>query len=187
MRMILTAVMAALLSAACSEGGNKPVPRRRAYPRVEIPDTVMLQAEGMPLHMPVNAGAVVESPRPGWLDVTYPGLGAQLHITFTGVNSAAELAAVKANRMERLSLNAGERGGDAREYVNDYGFDIYVLRTDGSATPVQFLATDDSAWVVSGVAYFGTHPGSGAVDSLRPMVDAVERDIVKSLDALCHR
>lgn len=184
---VIVATAALMLTGGCTEREQKPVPRRRAYPRVELPDTTMQPAPGVPLVMPVNSSAKVSSRQAGWLDVTYPSLGATLHVTFTPINSREELEAVKANRMQRLLLNAGERGGEGSEYMNEHGFDIYLLRAEGVATPVQFLATDDSAWVVSGAAYFDMAPGPGAVDSLRPMVDAVERDVIKSLDGLCRR
>lgn len=185
-RFFVAAVLAALMT-GCGSDERKPVPRRKAYARVELPDTAMRAADDTPLHMPVNASARTECPRPGWLDISYPTLGATVHVTFTKAAGIEELERVKANRMQRLMLNAGEEESESGEFSNGHGFNIYIMKSEGVATPIQFLATDDSAWVVSGAAYFNIKPGPGAVDSLRPMVDAVERDILKSMGDLCHK
>ena len=185
--LIMVCVFFSVALVGCGEREQKAVPRRKAYARVELPDTVMRTADGTPLRMMVNASALTSIPRPGWLDIAYPTLGATVHVTFTETQGIEELEAVKTNRMERLMLNAGEGESESGEYSNGHGFNIYIMKSEGTATPVQFLATDDSAWVVSGAAYFDVNPGPGAVDSLRPMVEAVERDIVESLSSLCHK
>lgn len=183
---IIIAVVAAIV-AGCGHKEPAPVPRRRAFVRVELPDTAMRPVTGIPLHMLVNASAQASSPRPGWLDIVYPTLGATLHLTFTEAHGLQELEAVKANRMQRLMLNAGEGESESAEFSNGHGFNIYIMKAEGTSTPLQFLATDDSAWVVSGAAYFDVKPGPATVDSLSPMVDAVQRDILESLGSLCHR
>lgn len=181
------AAAVAVIAGGCGGKEPKPVPRQRAYVRVPLPDTVMRAAEDVPLHFVVNASARTECRRAGWLDISYPTLGATVHVSFTRAAGYEELESVKANRMERLLLNAGYGASESVEFSNGRGFNVYMMRSEGSATPVQFVATDDSVWVVSGVAYFDVKPGPGAVDSLRPMVDAVERDIVESMSSLCRK
>lgn len=185
--IVSTAAAVCMLAGGCGGKEQKPVPRQRAYVRVTLPDTVMRAADDVPLHLMVNASALTRCPRPGWLDISYPGLGATVHVSFSRATGVEELEAVKANRMERLLLNAGNGESESAEFSNGRGFNIYMMRSEGSATPVQFLATDDSVWVVSGAVYFDVKPGPGAVDSLRPMVDAVERDIVESMSSLCQK
>lgn len=94
------------------------------------------------------------------------------------------MKAVKENRMERLVLNSGDRPSEHTEFINPNGFSVLMARTDGSTTPIQFLATDDSAWVVSGAVYFADPSATTAVDSIRPIADAISDDLFRALRQL---
>lgn len=78
-------------------------------------------------------------------------------------------------------LNNGDLPAHNTEWRNAAGWDVLVAVTPGSSTPVQFFATDDSAMVVSGAAFFGK---ATPIDSVQPYVDAVRDDIVRSMNAL---
>ena len=175
--------LVALAAAACTKQPAVEIPLPHAYPRPALPDTAMVAAPDAPLHFLVNSQAVVSSPRPGWLDVAYPQLGATVHITFSRTD-ASEIETVKENRMERLILNAGERPTDFAEFTNNAGFNVLLAQTDGATTPIQFLATDNTAWVASGAVYFASPDATTAVDSLRPMLTAIRRDLARALQAL---
>lgn len=185
---IIAIILPTMLAGCTGRGDDNIVPRRTAYPRPALPDTAMAATGCAPgLYLEANARAVIESPRPGWINVAYPGLGARIHITVTPV-TAADVADVRANRMQRLSLNEGDRRSEHREWTNAAGFDILVARTEASSTPLQFLATDDSSAVVSGAVYFADPAvaTTESADSIRPILDAIERDIATSLSRLRH-
>lgn len=175
----------ALLAAACSapDDATTAVPRIHAYPRLQLPDSAMTPTEGTPLRFDINTAATASRPRPDWLDVAYPTLGITLHISFTHA-PAPEIPAVMDNRMERLMLNAGNAELKMAESTNAAGFDIALAEAPGAATPLQFLATDHEEWVVSGAAYLADPMSAAAVDSLRPAIEAVRRDIARSLSTL---
>lgn len=184
------AVAALVALASCSAGDDadrRAVPRRTAYPRLRLPDTVMAPVADFPALLEVNAQAAVTSPRPGWLNVAYPALGAVLHITYTA-SAPPEIDEVKANRMRRLMLNAGDRPSRQSEFVNPAGFDILMIRTESSSTPLQFVATDDSTAVVSGAVYFSDPAVARTenTDSIAPAIDAIERDLAVTLARLDH-
>lgn len=178
--------IAAALVAGCNGNTGNSFPRPTAYPRPNLPDTLMVSVTDAPLYFTVNAEAVVSSPRAGWFDVAYPMLGATVHVTFTDITSD-NIDKVKENRMERLMLNAGDRPVDFSEFTNTAGFDIVVASAEGSLTPVQFLATDDSLWVISGSAYFSSPGAAIAIDSIRPMVKAISRDLYRTLNELSYK
>ena len=188
-RIFLTAIMLFAMLAGCTgRRDDNIVPRRTAYPRPALPDTAMTATDCTPgLHLEANACAVIESPRPGWINVSYPTLGARIHITVTQT-TAADVATVRANRLQRLMLNEGDRRSEHREWTNPAGFDILMARSEASSTPLQFLATDDSTAVVSGAVYFADPAvaTTESADSIRPVLDALERDIVTSLSRLHH-
>lgn len=179
--MRLWPVLAAVLScvAACSDA-PAPVPRRTAYPRVAAVDSVSRAVDSLPVYFEVSRSACVSRPAEGWLDVSYPMYGATAHVTFSEATGAA-LDGVRANRMERAMLNAGGLPTDRREWRNAAGFDIMTMRTDGCSTPFQFMATDGHLVVVSGAVYFASPQAVMNTDSIAPMLEAMEADIVRAL------
>ena len=91
---------AAILLWGCTGKEQRAVPRRPAYPRVEaFRDTVKEVRAGNYL-LSVNACATVTEPREGWLDVSYPGYGAVLHLTATEAPTPESLAAAVDNRLQ---------------------------------------------------------------------------------------
>lgn len=177
-------VSLALAAASCGGQADTAVPRRTAYPRMRLLDTAMTTVEAVPgVTVQVNAGARTSSPRPGWLDVAYPAYGATMHITVTDATPAT-VDGIKANRMERVVLNAGGLPGRQAEWVTPGGFGVMTLRTDCSSTPLQFPATDDSAVVVSGAVYFADPAATASADSIAPVVEALEGDIRRMLNNL---
>lgn len=181
--IIMTLTMLAL--AACGNGDavRKPVPRRYAYHRVELPDTVMAPAKDFPAYLPVNAAAEVSSERPGWLTVAYPGLNAAFHITYTAT-TPADVTEILANRHQRMSLNSGDHPVELMQMQNEAGLSVIATRTEGIATPLQFIATDHRSMVVSGALYLSDPGAPEAVDSMRPIIDALQRDLNAALDSL---
>ncbi len=183
LRQVSMAVaVAAVMIVACVACGRSDagIPRRLAYPRPVLLDTAMRSVAGLPVHFEVNAAATDTCPQSDWLDVVYSTYGTTLHVTFSRTD-AAHIAEVKSNRMERMMLNNGDLPAHNTEWRNAAGWDVLVAVTLGSSTPVQFFATDDSAMVVSGAAFFGK---ATPIDSVKPYVDAVRDDIVRSMNVL---
>jgi len=179
---------AALLAAGCRRA-PVAVPRRTAYPRIAEHDTAMrrLGTDTLPgLDFAVNAAAVLASERPGWLDIRYPDYGATVHITLTRARGP-QLAEVRANRLERLMLNIGDRPARRGEWVNEAGVDILETYSVPAAIPYQFLATDGEGYVLSGALYFADPRAAAEADSIRPMAEAIAADIHRALISLDAR
>lgn len=182
-RIIVMSVLALAIVLPACRREPAAVPRRTAYARVAVLDSAAEPVPDFPLYFPLSRSARVSSPRPLWLDVAYPDYGATAHITLTLADGEA-LDRVKANRLERLMLNAGDRPGRRSEWLTPAGYDVLTLYTDGSATPWQFVATDDSSAVLSGAVYFADPAAVANADSLAPMVDAIAADITAALNAM---
>ncbi len=181
MRVIIAAMASLMmLTIAACRGSETPIPRRTAYPRPALLDTVMTAAPDLPLYFPVNAQAKISSPGKGWLDVVYPSYGATLHVSFTQV-SPSTLEEVKHNRMERLMLNCGDLTTENSEFTNPAGYSILATYTEGANTPLQFVATDNISIVVSGAIYLSDPNAPAAVDSIAPIIDALQGDLIRSL------
>lgn len=186
----IVAICSVVALASCTGTHNRQatpgLPFPKAYPRPNLPDTTLISAADTPLHFMVNAEADLSSPRDGWLDINYPTLDATVHVTFTSAD-APQIEAVKENRMERLMLNAGDRFTDFKEFSNPAGFNILTAYTENSSTPLQFLATDNRAWVVSGVVYFHNPKASTSLDSVKPMIRAINYDLTRALNEMDYR
>lgn len=178
------AIALATSGAGCSGKADTqaPIPRRTAYPRPQLPDTVLAAADGLPLKFEVNTQAATELPRPDWLNIRYPMLRATIHVTFTAAADSSTLDEVRRNRMQRLMLNAGDKPSNHTEFTNPDGFDVLIVETEGISTPLQFLASGPDRWVVSGAAYLDSY--NAAADSLRPIIQAIRHDIYRAMQHL---
>lgn len=176
----------ALLVTACG-GDRPPVPRPRAFHRIEIPAAVYdtITAGGLTL-LTNSAARIIEKPAEGnskWIDITYPGMGnATVFCSITEVTPSTA-AAVTDNRLERMALNSGGNRSELTEFITPSGFSCRLMTTpSGTATPVQFLAVGEST-VVSGVLMVNVATGFRP-DSIAPVVDAVGRDMITLMSNL---
>lgn len=183
--------LAALLVAvaACgSRGDNQVVPRPVAYPRVEIPDSAYKTVHVGALNLLVNGAArvkVTPVEEGAWVDVSYPVFSSpRMCLTLTECGPE-RLGAVIANRSERERLNLGGQRYELTELTVPGGWECTMSVARGSmTTPVQILAHDGSR-VLSGALVLSV-PDSLMTDpaAVRPVVDAVARDMIVMLKAL---
>lgn len=162
------------------------VPRRLAYPRLQLPDSAYVSPAGLPLGMEINREAtfnIEQHDESGdWVTVSYDIADAEIYYTFTPVTEAT-VAGVIDNRLERLSLNLGGNSAELTEFITPEGLAVRIIEGGSATTPVQFLATDNSSLVVSGSAFVPALD-SATRDSLAPVVGILRRDIIKSLVSL---
>ncbi len=175
----------ALHSCASGGGGDTPVPRPVAYPRITLCDTVYASPAGFPLHFEVNTGATLvadstaSSGQGLWFDIRYPSYKATLHCTLTTVGDTAARNAVIQNRVERISLNIADRHTDITDMTNPHGYTARIYRSPYAAvTPLQFLASTQHS-IVSGALMFDTIYQSP--DSAMPVIEAIERDLIHAI------
>lgn len=185
MRTVRIAVLAltAVMASACGRSDDSAVPRRTAYPRLELyaDSTVTASIDGVTFD--INAGADTAALRDGWLDIAYPRYNAVIHVTVRRLASPEELEEAIANRVQRMSLNLGERTAVASDFENEAGFTCRTLTSlDGGPTPVQFMAYRADGSLVSGVADI-SGPSEPA-DSIGPTVRALAADAETLLKSL---
>ena len=176
-------IIMALALTGCVGAGDRPaaVPRQRAYPRVELyPAAYSPYGIGSVVLM-VNDSARVEADGL-WVDLVYPAYGLTVNCTVTPVTPST-VVSVLDNRTERMALNAGGSYGEITRLTTDGGSFAALLTTRAGTgmTPVQFIATDSVAYVLSGAATFSMPVDP---DSIRPVVDAVSADMLYLLKKL---
>lgn len=182
-------IFAAFLT-ACTGGENDPVaiPRRHAFPRIELPDSSFVVVQSSPLNMQINRSAVASrtcrDDSTVWVTVVYPGLSAEIYFTFTPVDHTT-VDDVIDNRVERIALNLGDNAAEMTDFTTRGGLSAKIVSGASVTTPVQFIATDRRSVVVSGSAYLsGLSPSTR--DSLAPVIAMLRRDIFHTLSTLSN-
>ncbi len=182
--------LALLLACGCTgnSGQDNPVPRPRAFHRIEIPaaeyDTMVVDGG---VTLVTNSAARVFRKRPDgpstWVDIIYPTLGgATIYCSVTPVTENT-VSRVVDNRLERMALNSGGNPGELLEFSTPAGYDCRILVTgSGTATPVQFIAVSPRD-VVTGTLMVNVVDGFQP-DSIGPVVDCVTRDVETLLRSL---
>lgn len=192
-KYLLLTILTCILTACHGQGesdGTPAVPRRHAYPRIELPDSSFSYIDDTVtgIAIAVNSSATyqtrrAENSRAPFIDVTYPGLNAQIYFTITPVDESI-VAKVIDNRMERISLNLGGADAELIEFDSPAGFENKMIVSRGDiSTPVQFIATDGHTAVVSGAA-FVKDASTATADSIAPIVAMLRRDIMHALKTL---
>lgn len=175
-----------ILTGDCSgKRADNAVPRRTAYPRVELYDSAYRQAaDSLPLVLMVNDSATVDIARHGdeatWIDVRYPRYGAVLRLTLSRLDKGALLKAI-ANRYERMALNAGGLPSTVTTLTAPDGLSSEIVETPGAmVTPLQIIATDSTSLLLTGALEMPPASADGDNDAERymPVVKGVERDLM---------
>ena len=187
---VISGTIAAMLwLGGCSTGDRKAdaVPRPVAYPRVaELNDTYYVP-DSIALRFAINAGTRLAVKSPYWFDVEYPDYGATVFVTITKTTPDS-LAAVITNRRERVMLNVGDVETVEGVECNSPEFNSYIYRSPSArSTPLQFISSDGRSTVVSGTVFFGGVAPDAPVDSLAPMVEQIQSDLIYSLNGLAKR
>lgn len=161
---------------SCRQKDADVTPRRYAYPRIEAYDSTYRRVTVGPVSIEVNAAALTDSPKDGWLDIRYPRYGATIYIS---ANRTDDLPGALANRRQRISLNLGGARAVTHNFVSG-DFDCEVVESvDAGATPVQMLAVSPNGLIISGSANIsGT---TTPADSIRPIVTALTHDAMHIL------
>lgn len=187
------AIVTSLAFSDCSGDSNANMPRQKAYPRITTHDSTFTPLASSPLHFEISTAAKItlDSINTGnstgennrWLNISYDDYNAVIYCTFTPVDTSS-IDDVIANRTERMALNVGGNTSELTELTNANGFTSHILSSlESSATPVQFLSTDGNDWVVTGALHF-TNATTTDIDSLKPVVNVIKRDIIHSLKTI---
>lgn len=180
-QVILTVVLG-----ACSgkRGNDAAIPRRQAYPRIEMPAPRYCPVVSAGITLWVNSSIdSIATGDDGWITAFYPRHLGTLYVTVNNLSGDEASAAID-NRVERLSMNTGGAPTEIEQVENPAGLDARLIVTpSGSPTPVQFIATDHRRLLVSGTILL-PDAATAPADSLAPVVDMLRRDITHLLVTL---
>ncbi len=185
------ALLFIVLTEDCSGNGNtSAVPRRTAYPRIELYDSTFHDASAeLYAILMVNDSAQTDitshSPEATWIDVRYPRYGATLRLTLSCLSGKALHEAI-ANRSERIALNAGGMQSTVTQLTSAENISSEIITTPGAmVTPLQIIATDSSSILLTGALEM---PASAeSAEYYDPIVKGVERDLIHMAKHLAKR
>lgn len=179
--VMLLLLLLLVLLAGCGRERPVAVPRPLAWPRVATYSAAYHAEEafGGRLTLMVNDSARVTHPAEMWADIIYPAYGLTVNATLTPFGPG-----VMENRSERMALNLGGASAELTRLTTPGGWHATLVSAPSAGlTPLQFLATDSARYVLSGTvtpAYDSTAP----VDSVMPLLRALEADLIHMLKEL---
>jgi gliding motility-associated lipoprotein GldD len=190
LKKILILTIPFLLLIGCDE---KYTPKPREYFRIDFPEKKYHPLQpGFPYQfdIPDYAEIIADSDnpdQPNWINVSVPANKAEIHISYYDIpnqknsgrlvlnkfmEEAHELAykhAMKADAIqERVFMNPAK---------NVYGL-IYKIEGN-AASPMQFFLTDSTRHFLRGALYIREVPN---IDSLKPVIDFLELDIIRLIE-----
>ncbi len=166
-------LLAALAVCAGCKQRPAPTPRPEAYPRIAVYEPTYRIASFGPLQLAVNDSARIDSLAPGWFNIVYPAYGITVNCTLT---DAGNLARTLDNRHDRFRRNLGSR----RAQVLRIGGSELFVAPEALKTPVQFIMTDSTSFVLSAVAVSQWNETTNP-DSVAPQINALAADIAYML------
>lgn len=172
-----------LLALSCCTRRPAPIPRPDAYPRMEVYPASYRSVRVAGLELQVNDSARVDSVGPNWFDIVYPAYGARLNCTVTPLWNRTTLPRAIENRLERLERDLAGQVGQMEQLQSVNGTACWLIYSPGAmVTPLRFLATDSTTYLLSAVAVFAS-PGTEP-DSIAPAVNALKEDITYLISRL---
>lgn len=179
-------LLLALVFISC---GSDPVPKPRAYFRIDLPekqyhlfDTNWPYRFTYPVYASVLADKSADA-EPYWADIIIPRFGASIHLSYKRIDGNLQQYSEDARK---LAMKHIAKSTAIREYriqrpeAGVYGL-VYDIRGSEAASPFQFFLTDSTRHFLRGALYFDHAPNN---DSLSPVIDFLEDDIMNLIQSL---
>lgn len=183
--LLIIVTLAALLS-GCGKKNDTIVPRRTAYPRIQLYDTIYKDLPTKPVTIMVNASTEPElshrSDTDTWINVRYPRYQSTLSLTLLEISGEPLLDAID-NRSERMALNLNGVKYQPFRTSDSHISAIMPVAESPCVTPVQILATDYSSFLLTGALTFDGDTVRD-IEEIAPVVSAVKDDIIYMINHL---
>ena len=174
-----------LLLGACSENYTpKPV----GYHRLDLPEHSYLSFDkACPYSFDISESAIVKEVGSAaghncWYDIAYPGLEAELNLSFLQFESREELDRLISDTY-KLSYKHTYKASEITEQrvsTKEAGGLIYRV-AGNAASPLQFFMTDSTENFLRVSLYFNTSPN---YDSLQPVIQFMDEEVLRLINSL---
>ncbi len=191
MRIIILFLIFILFLIGCKE---KYTPKPRAFFRIEFPekDYHTLTKTDFPYSFEIPDYSQItldkhNPDQPFWINVSVPENSAEIHISYycleNGKQLKRELLAEFMEETRRLAYKHSIKADAIQEQIfmnpaeNVFGT---IYRIEGNAaSPFQFFLTDSTNHFLRGAFYIRSVPN---IDSLQPVIDFFEPDIIRLIE-----
>lgn len=164
------------------------VPKPMGYFRIDLPEKKYQTFQDecpftfeYPVYAQVKKSDLPNA-EPYWYNVEFPQFNAKVHLSYKAIKAnqndifeecrtLAYKHAIKADAIDELPYD------DSANKV--YGM-LYEIKGN-AASSIQFYASDSTRHFIRGALYFAVRPNK---DSLAPVIDFIEEDIVKLIETL---
>lgn len=183
-------LLLALLFTGC---GDNYTPKPRGYFRIDFPEKTYSQLPGnYPYSFDIPDYASIQhdsrnANEPYWINVEIPENKSEFHISYYDLKKAGktnrEFLIDLMEETRRLAYEHSIKASSIEEqiFVNNashvYGT-IYRIRGN-AASPMQFFLTDSTQHFLRGAFYIREVPD---IDSLRPVIDFLEPDVIRLIE-----
>lgn len=170
--------------------GNDPVPKPKAYLRLDYPqpEYKRLQSE-LPFSFELNSMAEIQdsvkfNAKDGslGLNIDYPQLKGTIYLTYKPVRDNLRALLMDAqNLTQKHTIKADEIEGSVFENTDHNVYGMFYEVGGNAASQSQFYATDSTAHFISGSLYFYAKPN---YDSIYPAAVYLKKDIRHIMESL---
>ncbi len=190
LRNLLFATIAVFFYFGCKE---KYTPKPRQFFRIDFPEkTYHPLQQGFPYQFDIPDYSKIvpddDNPnQPNWINILVPENKAAVHISYYNLKNQNISSRVLLNKFmedtRTLAYKHSQKADAIQEQVfmnptkNVYGL-IYKIEGN-AASPMQFFLTDSTNHFLRGALYIREVPN---IDSLKPVIDFLEADIVRLIE-----
>ncbi len=188
--LLLIAIAAALLAAACSETPTY-APKPTTYYRITLPEknyrTYDTSALGITFEYPTCANVVMKKDLPSikWIDIVYPEYNGVIFLSYKTLKTSAQLGNEVDTADQLLRLHYQKASGVEEQAYNNPERKVFAntfrLKGQQIASTFQFWATDSAKHFVRGAMYINNTPN---YDSLEPVINYMQDDVRHILETL---
>jgi len=175
-----------LFQIACSEA---PVPKPRAYPRIEFPALTYKNVNVSDCNYSFDLAdfAILRNdPYPSgdecWYNIHYPKFKATLHLSYRKIKNRDDLFKVINDSREMVYKHVMRADEIIENYISKPQIHGIFYEIEGStATNAQFFVTDSTANFLRGSLYFNEITDA---DSVQPALQFLKRDMLHIVSTL---
>ncbi|NIJ51522.1 gliding motility lipoprotein GldD [Dyadobacter arcticus] len=178
---------------SCGKEEQSYIPKPKGYNRIVLPAHRYQKLAGIyPYSFEFSNYAEVvpdtfATAGKDWIFINYPAFNANIQITYKPINHDAAKLKDYINDSYKLTVKHQIRASSIQEQriLTPAGLTAMIFKIEGDVpSPYQFYTTDSTIHFLRGAIYF---PTASKNDSLAPVIDYLQKDMVRLLTTLQWR
>ncbi len=190
LKKIWILILPILIFAGCNQ---KYTPKPRQFFRIDFPEkTYHPLQQGFPYQFDIPDYSRIVSDednpdQPNWINISVPANKAEIHISYYNLSESKNSNRVLLNKFMEDSRTLAYKHSQKADAISEQVFmnpseNVYglIYKIEGNAaSPMQFFLTDSTNHFLRGALYIRDIPN---IDSLKPVIDFLETDIVRLIE-----